>query len=352
MYYALYCGIKKFKRSKAIGFFDEDFRLSKLTQLGDPLALLKAGIDFEIFRIELTEKLHTHPKGLGGRKPYDYVLMFKILILQRYYNISDDQAEYQICDRLSFMRFLGLTLADDVPGSKTIWHFRERITDVDLVEVLFELFIQKLTELNLIIHEGKIIDASFVEVPKQRNTREENKTIKEGNVPSAWSCEPNKLAQKDVDAKWTKKNNVTYYGYKNHAKCDEKSKLITGYSVTSASVLDSQQTEALLSPQDEQQPLYADSAYVGQYLNNTLITEKKVIPQIIEKGFKNKPLTDEQKISNKEKSKIRVRVEHIFGFVENSMNGLYIRSIGIKRGTAIIGLINLTYNLFSKIQLS
>ena len=66
--------MKTFKRSKAIGFFDEDFRLSKLTQLGDPLALLNAGIDFEIFRTALTEKLTIEPKGKGGRRPNDYVL--------------------------------------------------------------------------------------------------------------------------------------------------------------------------------------------------------------------------------------------------------------------------------------
>lgn len=344
--------MKKFKRNKAVGFFDEDFRLTKLTELGDPLERLSAGVDFEIFREVLTEKLHIQPKGKGGRKPYDYVLMFKVLILQRYYNISDDQTEYQICDRLSFMRFLKLTLADNVPDSKTIWLFRERLTDLGLAEILFELFIKKLSELNLIIHEGKIVDASFVEVPKQRNTREENKTIKEGGIPQDWNDNPNKLAQKDVDARWTKKNNVSYYGYKNHTKCDEKSKLITGYNITSASVHDSQPTEELLTKEDEQQPFYADSAYVGEDLNKALVENKKVIPQIIEKGFKNKPLTEEQIAGNKEKSKVRVRVEHIFGFIENSMNGSFIRCIGMTRATAVIGLINLTYNMFRKIQIS
>jgi IS5 family transposase len=344
--------MKKFKRNKAIGFFDEDFRLTKLSQLGDPLQRLSAGVDFEIFREMLVEKLHIEPKAKGGRKPYDYVLMFKVLILQRYYNISDDQTEFQICDRLSFMRFLKLTLADDVPDSKTIWLFREHLTDVGLVEILFELFIKKLSELNLIIHEGKIIDASFVEVPKQRNTREENKTIKEGGIPQDWNDNPYKLAQKDVDARWTKKNDVSIYGYKSHTKCDEKSKLITGYNITSASVHDSQPTEELLTKEDEQQSLYADSAYEGEDPHKSIVENKKVILQIIEKGFKNKPLTEEQKAINKEKSKVRVRVEHIFGFIENSMNGSFIRCIGIKRATAVIGLINLTYNMFRKIQIS
>lgn len=344
--------MKTFKRSKAVGFFDEDFRLSKLTELGDPLMRLSQGIDFEMFRAVLVKKLHVEPRGAGGRRPYDYVLLFKIIILQRYYNLSDDQAEYQICDRISFMRFLGLTIADDVPDSKTIWHFRERLADVGLVEVLFELFVKKLTELNLIIHEGKIVDASFVEVPKQRNGREENKIIKDGGIPEDWKDDPAKLAQKDVDARWTKKNGVAYYGYKNHVKCDEKSKLVTGFTVTDASVHDSQEGTGLLSSEDEGQPFYADSAYAGEALEKAYSEDKKVTPQVIEKGHKNKPLTDEQKENNGLKSKIRVRVEHVFGFVENSMNGSFIRCIGKKRAEAVIGLMNLTYNMFRKIQIA
>ena len=341
-----------FKRNKAIGFFDEDFRLEKLTKLGDPLVRLSIGIDFELFRSLLIEKLHVEPKDDGGRKPYDYVLMFKILILQRYYNLGDDQTEYQICDRLSFMRFLKLTIADDVPDSKTIWNFRERLTDLNLVESLFDLFLTKLETLGLVLHEGKIIDASFVEVPKQRNSREENKQVKTGEVPEAWKENENKLEQKDIDARWTKKNGVAYYGYKNHVKCDEKSKLITSFIVTDASVHDSQPTMDLLNEEDENQPFYADSAYTGEDLENKLVEDKKVTPQIIEKGYRNKPLTDPQKATNKEKSKVRVRIEHIFGFVENSMNGSHIKTIGIKRATTVIGLMNLTYNMFRKVQLA
>jgi IS5 family transposase len=344
--------LKSFKRSKAIGFFDEDFRLEKLTRLGDPLDRLRQGIDFELFRPLLLEKLHTLPKGEGGRKPYDYVLMFKILILQRYYNLGDDQTEYQICDRLSFMRFLKLTIADDVPDSKTIWHFRERLVDLGLVDSLFDLFKRKLEELGLIVHEGKIVDASFVEVPKQRNSREDNAQIKKGETPSSWKNQENKLEQKDTDARWTKKNNVSYYGYKNHVKCEQKSKFITGYEVTDASVHDSRELPALLKTEDEGQPLYADSGYVGEPLHKKLVEDKKVEPLINEKGFKNKPLTEEQKANNKEKSKIRVRVEHIFGFIENSMNGSTIKTIGIKRARALIGLMNLTYNLFRKVQIT
>ena len=253
--------MKVFKRSKAIGFFDEDFRLTKLTELGDPLERLSKGIDFELFRPLLLDKLSVEPKDKGGRRPYDYVLMFKIVILQRYYNLSDDQSEYQICDRLSFMRFLKLTIADDVPDSKTIWHFREKLVDLDLVTTLFDLFKTKLEELGLIVHEGKIVDASFVEVPKQRNTKEENKQIKDGEVPQAWKENKNKIEQKDTDARWTKKNDVAYYGYKNHVKCEQKNKFITGYTVTDALVPDIQPTNDLLNAEDEYQPFYAERVH-------------------------------------------------------------------------------------------
>lgn len=342
--------MKRFKRSQAAGFFDYDIRLTKLSQLGDPLERLKKGVDFNLFRSFLEEKLYRQPKGAGGRPAYDYVLMFKILILQRFYNLSDEQSEYQINDRLSFMRFLDLTTADDVPDSRTVWAFREQITNLELVEPLFELFLTHLASLNLIVHEGKIIDASFVEVPRQRNSREDNKTIKSGEIPASFTENEAKLAQKDTDARWTKKNSQTFFGYKNHVKADAKSKIITKYVVTSASVHDSQALNDLLDETDAQQDLYADSAYTGEKQEAT-IENAEMTNKVCEKGYKNAPLTDEQKDNNKTKSRIRSRVEHIFGFIEMSMNGMYLLQIGEKRIKAAIGLMNLTYNMFRKLQI-
>ena len=132
--------MKKYKRYRDYGFFDQDIRLTKLSKLGNPLEKLKYGVDFELFRGVLEERLTKQAKGKGGRPPYDYVLMFKILILQRYYNLSDDQIEYQINDRLSFMRFLNLTISDDIPDSKTVWHFTERLKYLSLAKYLFDLF--------------------------------------------------------------------------------------------------------------------------------------------------------------------------------------------------------------------
>jgi len=340
--------MKRFKRHKDYGFFDQDFRLSKLSKLGDPLEKLKMGVNFTIFRALLEEKLSIQAKGKGGRPPYDYVLMFKICILQQYYGLSDDQAEFQINNRMSFMRFLDLTISDDVPDSKTIWNFSEKLKDLGLVKELFELFSKELSRLGLIVNEGKIIDASFVEAPRQRNNRDDNKHIKAtGTAPKQWDDKPNKRRQKDVDARWTKKNFQNYYGYKNHAKIDGKSKLIDDYTVTDASVHDSQTMDELLNKEDRGQDIHADSAYVGQ---EEIVEKYKVVNKIHEKGYKNNPLTELQKKANTEKSKTRARVEHIFGFMENSMGSMFFRKIGIKRAEVTIGLMNLTYNMFRKIQ--
>lgn len=338
------------KNKNPRGLFDEEFRLERLSKLHDPLVLVNKLIKWELFREELTAVFKKEAKGPGGRPPFDYVMMFKILILQRFYNISDDQLEFQITDRFTFMRFLGLTISDKVPDSKTIWYFREIITLSGVIEKLFDKFNNELNNKGLIINEGRIIDASFVEVPRQRNTKEENAQIKQGETPQSWIEKPNKLEQKDLDAQWTKKNKETFYGYKDHIKIDSKSKIILKYEVTDASVHDSQVVDNLTDESDKGQPLYADSAYSGEPIKEVL-EEKEIEDQIMEKGYRNKPLTEEQKNQNHTKSKIRVRVEHVFGFIENSMNGSFIRTIGMYRAKAVIGLMNLTYNICRYIQL-
>lgn len=343
--------MKTFKRHRDYGFFDQDLRLSKLTALGDPLERLARGVDFEVFRKLLTEGLHKEAKGPGGRPPYDYVLMMKVLVLQRYFNLSDDQVEYQVNDRMSFMRFLGLTIADDVPDSRTVRHFRECLTDLGLIDKCFDLFLTELEKLGLIVNEGRIVDASFVEVPRQRNSRDDNKTIKEGGMPESIAGHAPRKAQKDIDARWTKKNGRSFFGYKNHVKSDSGSKLILRYATTDASVHDSQVLGALLEKEKDQgRPLYADAAYVGEEQERT-VAKAEMENRVHEKGYRNKPLNEAQKATNRGKSKVRARVEHVFGFMEMSMNGMYVHVIGKARVHALNGLMNLTYNMFRSIQL-
>jgi len=338
--------VQVYKAKGKKGLFDEQFTIEQLSELGNPLEKISKVIDFEVFRTTLEAKLlNTEKKNNAGAKPYDVVMMFKIMILQRYYGLGDTQVEYQIIDRISFKKFLGLQSGDKVPDEKTVWAFRENLTKSGVVELLFSQFIQFLEDKSLIFNEGKLIDASFTVAPRQRNTRKENEKIKKGEGRELWNDKPNKKKHKDIDARWTKKNGDKYYGYKNHAKVDSKSKFINTYVVTDASVHDSQTLDDLLDTSDTGQPLYADSAYTGEK-QKKVIRKHKLKNKVHEKGYRGKPLTDKQKAKNKLKSKTRVRVEHVFGFMEQSMKGLFVKSVGIVRATGIIGLINLTYNLF------
>lgn len=335
------------KKQPERGLFDEMEQLEKLSNLKDPLEKLSKRIDFEAFRATLNgicEK--TDRKSLAGAKPFDYVLMFKIIILQRLYNLSDEQMEFQMTDRLSFRRFAGLEFSHKVPDTNTIWNFKEKLKIDNNEEKLFKCFYAELKKHQLIMSEGKMVDASFHEVPRQRNTRKENELVKNGEIPADW--DEKKRRHKDTDATWTQKNKVNYYGYKNHIKADVGSKLIDDYAVSEASLHDSQALEELLTDEDAGQKLYADSAYVGQ---ENAVEKAKMDNLIHEKGYKNKPLTEEQKEKNKGKSRIRARVEHIFGFVETSMHGTYMRCIGIKRAKVVIGLTNLVYNICRAVQL-
>lgn len=237
----------RYKSTGNKSLFDEQFSSEKLEEIGNPLAMVSKVIDFEIFRDLLESKLlNLNKKNNAGAKPYDLVLMFKILILQRYYGLGDKQVEYQILDRTSFKNFLGLDTGDKIPDEKTVWAFRENLTKTGLTEDLFHEFKSFLETKALILNEGQMIDASFTVAPRQRNTREENKKIKNGEGDDLWNDKPNKKKHKDIDARWTKKNGETFYGYKNHAKVDTKSKFINKYVVTDASVHDSQALDDLL----------------------------------------------------------------------------------------------------------
>ena len=306
------------------------------------LERLNEHMDWETFRPILERYLSYKNQRQGGRIPWCPVLMLKVLILQKYYGLSDEQTELQIRDRLSFMAFLGLHLGDDIPDQKTIWAFKERLGEA-CIRDLFDAFKEKLKAERLIVKEGKIIDASFIEMPRQRNSREENKKIKAGERPEDFDRNAHCGRQKDTDARWTKKNKEKYYGYKNHIRIDVKSKLIDNYSVTNASVHDSQPLEDLFYPEDKGLTLWADSAYTGEKIESFL-NSKAITGNICEKAQRNKPLSATQKDANHKKSKTRVRVEHVFARTKQ-FSADWFRRVGIKRAKFEIGIGNFLYNI-------
>lgn len=324
-------------------------RLESLSRLGDPLEALNERIPWELFRPVLEPVRQKPRKSNAGRKPFDLVLMFKVLVLQSLYNLADERLEYQMRDRLSFMRFLGLSLMSRIPDGTSVWLFRERLKELGLMRPLFDQFGDYLAASGYQARSGQIIDASIVRVPIQRNSREENTRIKAGAVPEDWS--EAKREQKDVDARWTEKHGKQYYGYKNHIDVDAEHNFVRTYEVTPANVHDSQVFDAVIDPDNADPEVWADSAYQSEE-TETVLEDAEYVSHIHEKGQKDRPLTEVQKQRNRERSRVRCRVEHVFGFQQNSMGGKLIRTIGLARAMVKIGLMNLTYNLMRFLQRS
>jgi transposase, IS5 family len=326
------------------GLFDDFIQTLDVQTFETPLARVGKLIEWKMFKKTVHSAVLSKPKGPGGRPRFEPLLMFKILILQRLHGLADDDTCFQITDRNSFRAFLGITPADLVPDGQTIRDFREALIAAKSFDELFQTFLTHLqTQHGLALaKQGVIVDATFAEVPRQHNTPEENASIKAGEVPASMLESPKRLAHKDTDARWTKKNEQSYYGYKNHVKADVTDKIIMDCVVTSASVHDSQALEQLVNSSD--QKVFADSAYSSEEIAAKL-KEIGVEAYINEKGQRNHPLTVEQKELNKSKSKIRSRVEHLFGHMTGSMNALYQRYIGMERNEACLKMTNLVYNM-------
>jgi len=322
-----------------------ELQLSRLSKMGDSLEKINAAIEWEIFRPPIRKKIRKSDYSRGGRPPIDEIVMFKTTLLQDWNNLSDENTEYMINDRLTFQRFLGMELGEKAPDEKTIWLFKEQLGKEGMRE-LFEIFNRQLQRLGLVKREGSLVDATFVDVPKQRNSREENAKIKSGEIPEEWQTpeNANKLEQKDTDARWTKKGNELHYGYKDHVKVDKKSKIITDFTVTPASVHDVDEFEGLIDITDRE--AWLDSAYASEdHVKRIKEKYPEIILHICERGYRNAPLTEEQKESNRVKSKVRARVEHVFGYMTRFMGGIFIRTIGKERAEREICGMNLAYNI-------
>ena len=341
------------------GFFDVDERLRRLSGLGDHLETFAAAVDFEMFRADLVAALD-YSEGLqGGRPPFDPVMMFKILVIAAMDNLSDERAEFLINDRMSFMRFLGLSLADRVPDARMIWLYREKLTKAGAIEGLFARFDAALRASGFIAMSGQIVDATLVSAPKQRNAEEEKKAIKDGRIPEEWKAKPAKLRQKDRDARWTVKFSkaktredgsrppcdiaIPVFGYQNHIAIDCGFGFIRKWQATDAAAYEGARLrEGLLDKSNTASSVWADTAYRSK-ANETFLEKNGFTSRIHRKKPKGKPMPDSVRRANAEKSKVRSRVEHVFAEEKDRM-GLFVRTIGIARARVKIGMANLVYN--------
>ena len=335
------------------GFFDLQRRLDGISAMGDPLETIKATVPWEDFRADIEAVTETKPeerKSNAGRKPYDAILKFKIVVLQSLYNLSDEQTEFLIRDRLSFMRFLDLGLEDTVPDATTIWLFREALVEAGLIDKLFDRFSQHLRVKGYIARGGQIVDATIVSAPKQRNSKDENDCVKAGRTPKEWEKKPAKNAQKDKDARWTKKHGQSFYGYKNHIGVDKLHKIIRKWAATDASPHDSQKLDDILDASNTSNQVWADSAYRSAE-SEAKLEAKGYKSRVHRRARRNHPLSAREQAGNTTRSRVRARVEHVFGHQHTSMGGTIVRTIGIVRARTKIGLMNLVYNISRLVQL-
>jgi transposase, IS5 family len=318
-------------------FFEISECYARLDKGNDPLVKLSSMIDWKSLDVRL-EPLRGNNSGLGGRPRLSALLMVKCLLLQSLYNLSDDACEYQINDRLSFKRFLGLSTSDKAPDAKTIWLYRERLKHSSLYDGIFAWFLEQIDNAGYIAQEGQIIDATFV--PSHNPSGKHKKQLAE-EIPLT----PAQFSQIDLDATFTKKGNKSYHGYKDHIQVDNKYKIIRKHEVTTASVHDSQEFANLIDETNNtEKGVWADSAYRSEG-SEEMLSRKNLPSQVHERAYRNTLLTDEQKAKNKEKSSVRARVEHVFGQMNTAMGGLIVHVIGVHRVKVKVTLKNLAYNM-------
>ena len=347
------------------GLFDVDARLRRLSDIGDQLEAYASVVDFEIFRPELEGALNYSDGAKGGRPQFDPVLMFKILIIQAQNNLSDDRAEFLVNDRLSFMRFLGLGLADRVPDAKTIWAFRERLVKAGAIEALFTRFDLAIRDAGYIPMSGQIVDASLVSAPKQRNTSDEKQDVKADRIPEDWKNNPAKLRQKDMDARWTVQFGkarvrddgkpqpdiaIPTFGYKAHTSIDRRYRFIRKWDVTDASRHDGRMLRrGLLDKSNTGEKVWADSAYRSKQ-NEHFLDRHGFTSCVHYRKPKGKPMAAHIRRGNATRSKHRAPIEHVFAYQKQVM-GMMIRTIGIVRAKAKIGLSNIAFNMHRLVQI-
>lgn len=321
--------------------FADQEREAKLDKLGDALWVLAEHVDFAALAAELDRVAPRPGRERGGRPPFPTELMVRVLLIQQLFNLSDEQMEFQLLDRLSFQRFVGLRQSSQIPDRTTIWTFKERLIAAGAGESIFEAANRQLAKHGYIARGGQMVDASIVQVPKQSVSRDEKEIIQDSAMPADWPAA--KRRQKDIDARWTKKHGKSYFGYKLSASTDKRYKLIRKITVSTASEHDTLHFEGVLDPDNTSRDVWADRGYVDGPREARLQADGWRM-HIQRKGSADKPLSDCQQRRNKRIAKVRARVEHPFASMAQ-MGGKALRCIGLARATLHLHWKVACYNL-------
>lgn len=273
---------------------------------------------------------HIHTK-VQGEKAWPPLMMYKGLLLQSWYGLSDPALEKQLARDLLFRRFVDLSLSESVPDHSTFWRFRNLLEELKLNEVLLAEINQQLGDKGLLIRSGEvsIIDASVIQAKNNRPNKG-----KDGENTQ------------DKEAAYNVKNGSdgkrqTTYGFKDHINVEEDG-FIKHYDFTAGNLHDSQVFEVLLTGKEKE--AYADSAYKSKKRDESL-EDKRIGNRILERGYRNKPLTDQQKTSNRLVSGTRSIVERVFGVLKRHYAMGNARYLGIKRNKSRFGLMCVAHNI-------
>jgi len=327
--------------------FIAEQREAKLSQFTGRLDYLGRLVDWQgLARAVNKATGREGPRPKGGRPPYPTEALLKVVVLQQLYgNLSDEEMEYCLLDRMSWQTFTGLTGHRHLPDARTIWAFKELLAKEGGAEALFDIVGEQLTAAGLKARGGQIVDATFVTVPKTELDEQEKETVKGGQRPEHWSDK--EAAHKDTDARWTKKHNKSFYGYKAHINADQKHKLIRAIDVTPANVDDRTPLDGLLDDSDarkqEGKTVHADRGYHGEAVRE-MLRSKGLIDGVARKDDPNRCDQTEIHERNHALSRIRSRVEHVFGDWWQS-SGKTLRCIGKVRARSQTLLRACVYNL-------
>jgi IS5 family transposase len=316
-------------------------RETKLTKLGDALPVLDKHVDFAALAAEVDQAAPRPDRIRGGRPPFPTEVMVRILLIQQLFNLSDEQMEFQLLDRLSFQRFTRLVDTSQIPDRTTIWTFKERLIQAGASQSVFSAVNRQLAQHGYIARGGQIIDLSIVQVPRQSMGKEEKALVEDNAMPVDWS--PAKRRQKDMDARWTKKHGKSFFGYRLSANADKRYKLIRKLKVSTASEHDTNHFEDVLDPANTSRAVLADKGYIDGE-REARLTAAGWRMSIQRKGSKDKPLSRTQEQRNRRIAKTRARVEHVFAGLAQ-MGQKTLRSIGLARATLHLNWKAAAYNL-------
>ena len=277
---------------------------------------------------QILKNIHSYQ---AGEKAYHPVMMFKCLLLQVWYKLSDPALEKTLARDLMFRRFAGIGLTDGIPDHSTLWRFRNLLEKEGHYATLLQEINAQLLGNNLIIKQGEvsIIDASVIQAKNNRPGKD-----KDGNSTQDPEGSYNVKTASDGKRKTT-------FGFKAHINTDEDGYIKT-VKVTTGSLHDSNVFEELFTGTEKE--VYADSAYKSRK-HDRLLANKRIKNQVLERAYRGRPLTEEKKQNNLIRSQTRTVVERTFGVLKLHYDMAQARYTGLARNAARILMISMAHNL-------